>query len=148
MMINFFVRSYKHINDITYWNPHFYNYDQPYYSRYIYCFELGRGGAPIFVDNNGGDGNICRIELGPHFTGSASEICSRLSQELTYLFWLICGIQYVFVAIINFERPSYQISEDIGLNDRALRVCISIQDLVAEQAVVISTSSGTAEGMY
>ncbi len=48
--------------------------------------------------------------------------------------------------VIEFEQPSYEILEDVGLNNFALRVCINIFNLTTERSVKLSTLSGTARG--
>ena len=49
--------------------------------------------------------------------------------------------------VINFERDSYEVVEDIGLKGFALQVCITVADLTSERTVTITTVPGTAQGI-
>ena len=44
---------------------------------------------------------------------------------------------------VEFEQSSYEILEDIGLDDRALRVCVSTDE---DTNVIIATTAGSATG--
>lgn len=50
-----------------------------------------------------------------------------------------------FIGIL-FEESSYEVKENIGINQYALRVCINIFNLTFDRSVLISTISGTATG--
>lgn len=57
-----------------------------------------------------------------------------------------CEIVVVGDFEIEFEQPSYDILEDIGLDHLALLVCISISNLMDDRTITFLTTSGTAEG--
>ena len=42
----------------------------------------------------------------------------------------------------------YEVLEDIGEENLALRVCISVLELPSERSVTLKTVSGTARGNY
>lgn len=46
--------------------------------------------------------------------------------------------------VIGFDQASYEIAEDIGLDNFALRVCVLAEE--EDRSVTISTSAGTATG--
>lgn len=52
--------------------------------------------------------------------------------------------------MVSFEQSSYEVLEDVGLDNLALRVCISILQTgpVEERTVRLKTVSGTAQGLY
>lgn len=52
----------------------------------------------------------------------------------------------IISAMIEFEQSSYEIFEDIGLDNFAVRVCLDTSNLISERTVRISTSPGTAQG--
>ena len=59
---------------------------------------------------------------------------------------------YYYVAeeqteVIEFDKPLYEVYEDIGKTDLAVRVCINIFNLISERTIRIMTVSGTAVGM-
>ena len=47
---------------------------------------------------------------------------------------------------INFEQSSYEVLEDVALDNFALLVCIRISDLIKGRTVRLTTVSGTAQG--
>ena len=49
---------------------------------------------------------------------------------------------------IQFAQSSYEILEDIGSDDSALRVCLIVSQLASERSVRILTVSGTAQGLH
>ena len=53
----------------------------------------------------------------------------------------------VDTSVIQFEEPSYEVIEDVGLNNLALRVCFNISNLNSERTVRLMTVSGSAQGM-
>ena len=53
------------------------------------------------------------------------------------------------VKSIQFEQESYQIMEDVGLNNFALRVCVDDETISNETSISIATrSSGNAIGKF
>ena len=48
--------------------------------------------------------------------------------------------------MIEFEQPSFDVLEDIGLDNLALRVCINIFNLMEDRTITFFTTPGTAEG--
>lgn len=54
----------------------------------------------------------------------------------------ICSLDTV-VGVVRFEQSLYEIVEDIGLEDFALRVCVLADE---NSRVTIATSAGTATG--
>ena len=62
--------------------------------------------------------------------------------EILFLVLVAIGVIDGVVGIVSFEQPVYDVLEDIGLNDRALRVCL----LASENTVVnVVTESLTAD---
>lgn len=49
-------------------------------------------------------------------------------------------------SVIVFEQSSYEVMEDIGLSNFALRVCINFFNVSSERIITVSTQSGSAEG--
>ena len=47
---------------------------------------------------------------------------------------------------IEFQQSIYQVIEDIGLDNLALRICFNVSNLNSARNVSLSTSSRTAEG--
>ena len=47
--------------------------------------------------------------------------------------------------MIEFEQASYEVREDIGDGNFALRVCLLIANLSSERSVRVTTMSGTAQ---
>lgn len=56
----------------------------------------------------------------------------------------ICSLDTV-VGVIQFELSSYEIKEDIGLDDLALSVCVLADE---DSTITVATTQGTATGMY
>lgn len=50
--------------------------------------------------------------------------------------------------VIVFEQFTYEVHEEVGQDDHALRVCIDIMELSAERTVTLVTSPATAQGEY
>ena len=48
--------------------------------------------------------------------------------------------------MIEFDKTLYEVYEDIGKTDLAVRVCINIFNLTSERTIRIMTASGTAVG--
>lgn len=68
-----------------------------------------------------------------------------------YVVWRVSLILFhssVETTVIEFEQSSYEVLEDIGLHNFALRVCINIFNLTSERIVRLSTISGTAQGNH
>lgn len=47
---------------------------------------------------------------------------------------------------MSFERETYEVSEDIGDDNFALRVCINTFALETDTIITLTTVSGTAQG--
>lgn len=48
--------------------------------------------------------------------------------------------------MVEFEQNPYEIAEDIGLDNFALRVCFNTLNLQSPRNVTVSTQPGTADG--
>lgn len=52
---------------------------------------------------------------------------------------------HLFAVLLQFERPSYEIVENIGDSNFTIRVCIEF-NVLSERSARISTVPGTATG--
>ena len=57
---------------------------------------------------------------------------------------VLCIVDTTFV---TFEQPVYEVLEDIGVDNLALRVCINISNLTVERPLRFMTMSRTAKGL-
>ena len=54
---------------------------------------------------------------------------------------------FLIAGVVEFEQPVYEVLEDIGLENLALRVCFNIYNLSSERSVRLRTVQGTAKGI-
>ena len=48
--------------------------------------------------------------------------------------------------LLEFEQSSYEVLEDVGLEDLAVRVCLIIRRIPYDISVTLVTAPGTAQG--
>lgn len=63
--------------------------------------------------------------------------------KVIYCFLVIVATCLLPSFCFEFEQSSYEILEDIGLDNRALRVCVSSDE---DANVIIATTAGSATG--
>lgn len=66
----------------------------------------------------------------------------KVSYHTLIVIGALCSLDAV-VGVVQFEQSSYEIMEDIGLEDFALRVCVLADE---DSRITIATSPGTATG--
>ena len=50
--------------------------------------------------------------------------------------------------MIEFEQNTYEVVEDIGLDNFALRVCFNVINLQSPRNITLSTQTETADGKF